>query len=137
MRTYDKLPLTFDQQLNKLKQRGMVVADDADALHRLATVSYYRLSGYWYSMRQVSPSSGELLNAFRPNTTFSQVIELYEFDRALCSLVLDAIERIEISFRTQMTYHFGHTHGAFGHTDKNNFHPVSYTHLTLPTIYSV
>ena len=123
MRTYDKQSLTFDQQLNLLKQRGMTVADDAHALHMLATVSYYRLSGYWYPLRQVSPSSGELLNAFRPNTTFSQVIELYEFDRALRSLVLDAIERIEISIRTQLTYHFGHTHGAFGHTDNDNFHP--------------
>ena len=123
MRTYDKQPLTFDQQLDLLKQRGMTVADDAYALRRLATISYYRLSGYWYPKRQISPSNGELLNDFRPNTTFSQVIELYEFDRELRLLVLDAIERIEISIRTQMTYHFGHTHGAFGHTDKNNFHP--------------
>jgi len=123
MRTYDKPPLTFDQQLNKLKQRGMAVADNADALHWLATVSYYRLSGYWYPMRQISPVGGELLDNFRPNTTFSHVIELYEFDRELRSLALDAIERIEISIRTQMTYHFGHAHGAFGHTDNNNFHP--------------
>jgi len=122
MRTYSKQALTFDQQLDKLKHRGMIVADDPEALHMLATVSYYRLSGYWYPMRKLSSTNGERLNDFRPGTTFSKVIELYEFDRELRSLVLDAMERIEIGIRTQMTYHFGHAHGAFGHTVDTNFH---------------
>jgi len=123
MRAYSKQALTFEQQLDKLKDRGMDVANDREALHVLATVSYYRLSGYWYPMRQTSPVNGRLLNGLRPGSTFSQVAELYEFDRGLRSLVLDALERIEISIRTQITYHFGHAHGAFGHTDKSNFHP--------------
>ena len=54
---------------------------------------------------------------------FDDVIMLYEFDRQLCLLIIDAIERIEVHIRTLMTYHLGHTYGAFGHVDPANFHP--------------
>jgi len=66
MRAYSKQALTFEQQLDKLKDRGMDVANDREALHVLATVSYYRLSGYWYPMRQTSPINGRdrVINLF-------------------------------------------------------------------------
>ncbi len=122
MQAYTKPPLSLQQQLDLLKDRGLVVTDEPRTLHLLATISYYRLSGYWFPMRQ-SSTSGDRLNEFKPNATFDQVVQLYEFDRELRALVLSAVERIEIAVRTQMTYHFGEAHGAFGHTDVNNFHP--------------
>lgn len=124
MRAYNKPALSLDQQLATLKSRGMQVADEPAALHQLATISYYRLSGYWYPFRQPSSSAGgERLNDFKSPTTFAQIIQLYNFDRELRSLVLEVIERIEVAARTQITYHFGYTHGAFGHVNAANFHP--------------
>ena len=61
-------------------------------------------------------------NIFEPDTYFDDVLFLYEWDRQFRSLLLNAIERVEIAVRTQFTYHIGHKYGAFGHTDAVNFH---------------
>lgn len=118
---YGKQALTFQQQLAHLKGRGLLVDDEPEALRQLACISYYRLSGYWYPFRLRTPQ-GQVTSNLVPGTSFEQIIELYEFDRRLRSLVLDAIERVEIAVRTRITYHFGHTYGPFGHTDPTNFH---------------
>ena len=47
---YSKPPLTFQEQLQQLQDRGMIFEDEPKALHLLETVSYYRLSGYWYPL---------------------------------------------------------------------------------------
>jgi len=96
--------------------------DKALAENRLASISYYRLSGYWYPFR-VRNEHNNVSHLFAAETDFNQIIFLYEWDRQLRSLILDAIERIEIAVRTQFTYHIGHTYGAFGHTNAQNFHP--------------
>ncbi len=44
---YAKPPLTYAQQVARLQQCGMVIADPAEAELMLAGISYYRLSGYW------------------------------------------------------------------------------------------
>ena len=118
---YNKPALSYQQQLDQLERRGLVVNNRPDALRQLASISYYRLSGYWYPFRQRN-AAGAISSQFIPDTQFEQVVELYEFDRKLRSLVLDALERVEIVIRTQITYHVGHQYGAFGHADAANFH---------------
>lgn len=49
---YNKPALTFDHQLKKLESRGMAIADREEALKQLASISYYRLSGYSYPFRE-------------------------------------------------------------------------------------
>lgn len=118
---YSKHPLTFVQQLNQLEARGLTVADRPQALETLASISYYRLSAYWHPFR-IRDKNQLLSSQLRPGTGFDDVIELYEFDRQLRSLLLDAIERIEVSVRTRITYHMSHTYGAFAHTNPAHFH---------------
>jgi len=120
---YEKPALTFQQQLDQLKNRGMVVNNEEKALKDLSCISYYRLSAYWYPFKLRNDSTSEVIDQFVPGTQFEQAIELYEFDRKLRLLVIDAIERVEIMVRTKVTYHLGHTYGAFAHADPTNFHP--------------
>ena len=46
-----------------------------------------------------------------PWATFNRVIQLYVFDRELRSILLDAIERIEVSLRCRIVYEYCHLHG--------------------------
>lgn len=119
---YRKPALTFDQQLEQLKNHGLIVNDYDHALSQLSTISYYRLSAYWYPLRQRN-KGGVITSDFIEGSSFNDVITLYEFDRHLRLLIIDAIERVEVYTRTLITYHFGHTYGAFGHIDPINFHP--------------
>ena len=119
---YTKPAISFADQIIRLEQKGLNFTNKAQAEIQLASISYYRLSGYWYPFR-VRDEHNNISNLFEVDTDFNQVIFLYEWDRQLRSLILDAIERIEIAVRTQFTYHVGHTYGAFGHTKAQNFHP--------------
>ncbi len=103
---YNKPHLSFTQQIAKLKQQGMVIdLKEAQVEHHLAHCNYYRLSGYWHEYRQTN-------NHFKANTTFSNIIQLYKFDKELRLLLLDAIEQIEISVRTKLAYHLGESYGS-------------------------
>lgn len=119
---YSKPALSFIEQLNLLQGRGLVVDNQHFALNQLASISYYRLSAYWHPFWEMD-ENGNSTGQFRSETTFSEVIKLYEFDRHLRLLVMDAIERIEVHVRTLVTYHMGQRYNAFGHTDSANFHP--------------
>lgn len=118
---YDKIPLSFRQQVTKLSDRGLRIHDPVAAEHKLENISYYRLSAYWYPFRQ--RANTELTQHFRPNTSFEDAVTLYEFDRKLRMLTMDAIERAEIAIRTQVTYVLAHRYGAFAHSTADNFHP--------------
>ncbi len=119
---YNKKPLTFAEQLARLKQRGLKVNNSKKALDILSHISYYRLSAYWYTYRK-RDGNGNILDEFISLASFEEVLVYYEFDRKLRLLVLSALERVEISLRTQITYHLSHQYGAYGHTQPINFHP--------------
>ncbi len=121
-REYSKPPLTFEEQLNRLIERGLIANDKSFAISKLSTISYYRLSAYWYPFRQRN-SDSKVADTFSPNTTFEKCFSLYEFDRKLRLLALDAIERIEVTIRTKITYFLAHSYGAFGYRNPKNFHP--------------
>lgn len=116
---YTKAPLTFEAQADLLLSRGMV-GDRAVMIARLSATNYYRLSGYWHPFRQPAPVHGApSLDNFKTGTTFDEVWGRYAFDRHLRLLVMDAIERIEVAVRTQLTYHHAHDHGPFAYATNN------------------
>lgn len=119
---YTKPALSYAQQVAQLVARGMVVPDPAAAEAFLSKTNYYRLSAYWYPFR-VRDADGTVQDHFEPGTHFEDAVELYEFDRELRLLVLDALERVEVAIRTSVTHRLGMVHGCFGHEASANFHP--------------
>lgn len=45
---YDKPPISFQQQVEKLKTRGMQFKSESTAIQHLSNISYYRLRAYTY-----------------------------------------------------------------------------------------
>ncbi|MDX2972393.1 Abi family protein [Kribbella solani] len=118
MTVYAKPHLTFTDQVQLLKSRGLVIADEAEAAHLLSTIGYYRLSGYWYSYRrQLGRAPRD--DHFVEGTTFRQVVRLYDTDRQLKLQVLRAIERVEIALRVLVAFTLG-KRGAYAHLDARN-----------------
>ncbi|HEY5858569.1 MAG TPA: Abi family protein [Aldersonia sp.] len=118
---YGKPFKTIPEQRQLLESRGITVPDPAAAERWLNSVGYYRLSGYWYPYRvRHRPAGGAPIvdDTFQPGTSFEQVVALYDFDRRLKLLVLDAIERVEVAMRLRVGQTLGR-HGAFAHTDPN------------------
>lgn len=119
---YDKPHLTFDAQLNLLASRGLTVIDRDEALAALRAIGYYRLSAYLYPLRELLPDveqgvaspASHRSNTFIKGATFEHAVALWTFDRKLRLLVLDAMERVEISLRTSVAYVLGRR-DTFGH----------------------
>jgi abortive infection bacteriophage resistance protein len=113
---FDKLPTTYQQQLDKLIERGMQVANPDRAIRYLSHLNYYRLAAYWLPFE-----ADHATHRFKPGTSFDQVLASYIFDKQLRLLIMDAIERFEVSLRTQWTYHLAHQYGPHAHLDATNF----------------
>ncbi len=117
---YNKPALSFSQQADQLLDRGLL-ADRDTLVRRLKAVNYYRLSAYWHTFRDLSSSNDALL----PGTDFDVIWRRYTFDRRLRLLVIDAIERIEVALRTQLTNIHTLKHGAFGYIDRSTLFNMS------------
>lgn len=118
---YEKRPLTFQEQVDLLKNRGVVFTDEAKAAYQLANVSYFRLSAYMYPFKK--NVGGRIIDEFRYGTTWKQIYDLYVFDRKLRLLVFDAIEKIEIAIRTQMVYILSHRYGSHWQDNETIYKP--------------
>ncbi|MFM0514252.1 Abi family protein [Paraburkholderia sp. RL17-373-BIF-A] len=115
---YAKRHLSYREQLELLRARGLLIEDEPHALWHLENLGYYRLSGYLYPFRVLVPrapgDAGEpdhptRSSEFVPGSTFSQVAELYKFDQSLRLLATRAIERLEVSLRAKIAYHMAAT----------------------------
>jgi abortive infection bacteriophage resistance protein len=115
---YTKPSLTSEQQADLLLSRGLV-ADRELLIKRLRDVNYYRLSAYWYTFRKNG------LDDLKEGTRFEVIWDNYVFDRQLRLLVMDAIERVEVSIKTRLTNYYTLSYGPFGYTDRANLPGIS------------
>lgn len=114
---YNKPALTFEEQLSRLEERGLIIENKEKALHILQNISYYRLSGYWYPLLE-DPKSDHL---FKSESSFGQAFKLYCFDRELRGLIIGELEKVEIAVRTQLIYQLSHRHGAYWFSKESIF----------------
>lgn len=112
---FEKPSLSISDQISLLERRGMIVLDRGSAEHYLRHLSYYRLRAYWLPFEQPAPAAGDHL--FKPNTSLEEVVRLYMFDRELRLLIMDAIERIEVSLRGGWAHHLAMKYGSHGYLD--------------------
>ena len=123
--SYNKPWLSVSEQIDKLQVQGLEVTDKPRAELTLRRIGYYRLSGYWYPFRERSglacsvpeiagkPSKKDKkvqtfpLDSFKSGLRFQDAVDLYVFDKKLRLLVLDALERIEVALRVDISHTLG------------------------------
>ncbi|MBE0506884.1 MAG: Abi family protein [Marinospirillum sp.] len=104
---------SMSDQLALLKKRGLLVDNESAALDYLARIGYYRLSGYWYPLREIDKQASLLhkrpirSDCFVPGSHFEKVVKLYVFDKKLRLMALDALERIEMALRVDVAHLLG------------------------------
>jgi len=121
LQAYNKPPLTIEEQIELLIERGLSVPDKERAVHYLRYISYYRLSIYARFLQY----SGSTEHQFRSGTSFDDILTLYTFDRELRLLVIDAIERIEVALRGTIAYEFSIVAGANWYANSDLFKETS------------
>lgn len=134
---YPKPWTSYAEQVDQLIERGMQVEDRARALDYLERIGYYRLSGYWFAFRErrgpvvlLNEHGGKPkklkveripLESFRTGSSFQNAVDLYVFDKQLRLLAMDALERIEIALRVDISHTLGKL-DPFAYLDPALFH---------------
>lgn len=97
---------THGEQIELLRSRGIVIDSDDQARHLLERVNYYRLSGYWYSWREIG-EDGVRRDEFIPGTNLADIAAVYNFDWRLRETVFSALAHIELSVRSMLGHELG------------------------------
>lgn len=116
---YVKDHLAFDAQLSRMLERGLNSADRPGAISALKRIGYYRLSAYTYPFRapatEADVAAGRTrAEHFRDGASLEDALRLYEFDWKIRTLVLQALQDIEVGFATKLGYILG-KRAADGH----------------------
>jgi abortive infection bacteriophage resistance protein len=113
---YNKPALTFEQQFDQLVERGLKIENREKALHLLQHISYYRFSAYWYPLLE-----DKTTRRFKDGATFEMAFQFYCFDKKLRKLISNELEKLEVSFRTQIIYVLSHAFGPFWFENESLF----------------
>ena len=113
---FSKNALTYEAQLQLLKDRGLEIENESKAMFLLEHISYFRLSGYWFPLLADKEN-----HIFKEGASFHQAFQLYCFDKELRKLLLSELEKIEVAVRAKMIYVLCHEYGPFWFEDPNLF----------------
>ncbi len=95
---------TIDEQIDILKERGLIIHDKEKAKEQLLDIGYYRLGFYLFPLEETYPNIRNRSHKYKENASFCHAISLYYFDNDLRTLLSYYLNRIEVSFRTYITY---------------------------------
>ena len=93
---YEKQYSAPEELVILLRERGLVIEEETDALQNIRSIGYYRLSAYLHPFLRIPKTE----HVFKEGTSFEQAMSIYTFDRHLRLLIFDQIERIEIAVRS-------------------------------------
>ena len=93
-----------------LEARGLTVDDSVDAIRKLSECHYYRQLAYRFPFLEVGST-----DIFRAGTRFCDIWNLYVFDRKLRLLLMNAIERLEVSLRSRWAYVLSLKYGTWAY----------------------
>lgn len=115
-----KEPKTFEEQLEILKGKNLIIEDEEKALNFLKKIKYYRFSAYGLTLKESDK------DIFRDGVTFRQLEMIYNFDKRLRELFIYYLESVEIEFRTKIAYYHAHDYGALGYKKSEYFNNEKY-----------
>jgi len=106
---YNKPPFSINNQIAKLKNKGLVINDVKEAKNKLININYYRLSSYFH------PFYKKNTKKFLKRTSFESILEAYEFDRILKLILFGCLEQVEIGLRSRLIHKYSMNKGTHWH----------------------
>lgn len=115
----NKIFKTISEQIDILKDRGLLIKDEAETKEILLMENYFFVNGY----RHMFISSGRT-NKFLPGTTFDELYATFVFDRKLRNIFFQNILIIENNIKSIISYQLSK---KYGFREKDYLNPNNYT----------
>ncbi|MBQ2922290.1 MAG: Abi family protein [Tyzzerella sp.] len=96
MAKYNKTNKTTEELVSSLKEKGLIISNNAKAINYIRNIGYFRLKAYFYPLYK-EPKHKHL---FKQGASFDKLMNMYRFDRKLRLLLFNEIEKIEVAFRS-------------------------------------
>ena len=108
-----KKATTFDDQILKLRSRGVEISDEEKAKEILADIGYYRLGFYFFPFEKTYPELGsQRSHDVIEGTQMEYAVALYYYDFDLRNILSKYLSRVEIAIRTTMIYELSNKYSA-------------------------
>lgn len=118
-RMREKTFKTLDQQINILKEKGLVINDIDFAKKVLFKENYFFLSGYRYLFMTKYKEK-----KFNDGTTFDELYSVFLFDRHIRNLMFKNILIVENNIKSIMSYQLSK---KYGFKEKDYLNPDNFT----------
>ena len=93
-------PMTIDEQVENLKELGLIIDDEEYARRILNDISYFRI------IKAYSLGLKEKNSNYHDNIGFKQIVELYLFNANFRQITFAEIETIEVNVRCRVANYF-------------------------------
>ncbi|MBO7593367.1 MAG: Abi family protein [Salinivirgaceae bacterium] len=102
--SFTKTATSIDSQIAIMRERHVEILNESKAREILLDIGYYRLGFYFFPFETTYPNLRYRTHEMRTNTRFDDAVALYYFDFDLRNILIRYISRIEVAFRTYITY---------------------------------
>ena len=99
-----KKAITITEQIERLRKRNVKILDEEKVRENLLDIGYYRLGFYFFPFEVSYPKLKGRDHKMKAGTKFTDAVALYYFDFDVRNILMKFISRIEVAFRTYMTY---------------------------------
>lgn len=116
----DKVFLTTELQLQKLREKGMLITDEEKTKEIIEKENYYKLIN-GYKTLFINTKNGDVGEAYRDGTRFEEIYALYLFDRELRSIFMRYILEVENNVKSILAHDFSEKYGHENYLKIVNF----------------
>lgn len=113
---YNKIHKAYEEQVEIFRERGMAINNKDIAIKKLENIGYYRIKEFAEPYFSSNPNGEKKYEKI----SFEVVVSRFYKDKNLRGYLLDAIEKVELSFKTKFAYLLGKK-GAFSYLKFNHW----------------
>lgn len=114
----EKIFKTINEQVNILKQKGLIIEDELETKEILLRENYFFIMGYRHLFMQKNN------NKFISGTTFNEIYSLFEFDRSFRNIIFKNVLVIENQLKSVISYQLSK---KYGYREKDYLNPKNFT----------
>jgi len=122
--------LTYQEQINLLRERGMQISNEDYAIRYLHNYNYFHLNPYFKILLDTN-------DKFKPTTNFEDVTSMLHLDIRFKEVLWLYLQRIELKFKTSIAHSLAKSHTSYAFYSPQIYQSSNYYHDELRILETI